>query len=613
MRKIVLLILGLCLGTLGSLQASHIVGGEIFWKCTPNNQYIFTLVIYHDCSGAALPAGNQFINGPNGNIVCSRVAALGGPYTNGCSNYGCSVQRAVYISSPISLNGTPPATGWEFSWSNCCKYAYENAPGANATYLRSVMYPYQDPNSGITLNASSCYDNSPEFGQKEEMVVYEGYFEFNHLAMDQDQDSVVVEFADVFTASNTPAAFSAGYSTQSPFPDSTENPLNGPVLIEPHSGNIKIETYGATPGFYQNAVVAKSYRNNQLIAEVFRELPTRFVSNSIAGYNNTPQVAIDTALYPKLRRQGTTYRIAARNFDTIDFDIVAQDLDLDSSGTFQVFCANATGTKINSNNPTLTTGCPAGGPCATLLPASGGMCGTVVKVFNFNWVAQCQMLSAGLRGRTTYAFYIEVSDQACPYSKTGGITILVDLYPTQSQAPFLSITGGNVNGDIDFAWSKTQAQESSPFNQYILYGNTGPGTPFSAIDSISDRNNLSLSLNGQPFPAEYYMVQVAGSCEDPSSHSDTLNSDVILSMANAQYFPFEIYPQPAKSSLSIRSSAISQLEEAVLYDLKGAELARYSLKAASGIWELSLNQKPGMYLLSLEGESQTFRKRIIIQ
>ena len=32
--------------------ASHVMGGEITWKCDGNNKYIFELVFYRDCNGA---------------------------------------------------------------------------------------------------------------------------------------------------------------------------------------------------------------------------------------------------------------------------------------------------------------------------------------------------------------------------------------------------------------------------------------------------------------------------------------------------------------------------------------------------------------------------------
>lgn len=613
-RLLFSLLLTLSIG-FSSVEASHVLGGELFWNCAPsaNGQYIFTLVVYYDCNGPSPATSNQFINGPNGSISCSYIASLSKPLNHTCSTSSCAVFKAVYKSLPISLSGVPPSGGWEFSWSNCCKYQFENAPGNNGIYLRSKMYPYQAPGSASPQDASICYDNAPAFGQDAEMVFYDGVYEFNHQAMDLDQDSLIVELADVYTSANTPASFSAGYSAQNPFPDSTENPLNGPVQMDPYSGTLRIETYGAPAGYYQNAVVAKSYRNNQLIAEVFRDLPSRV--DTTATLNSKPLIWIDTAQYSSLQRNGSTYRIAARNNDTLNFNILTQDMDMNPNGTFQTFCVTAQGTKINSANPSIDSLCPAGGSCATFSPVpSGAYCGTVSETFNFNWVAQCQMLNSGLLGRTSYVFYFRASDQACPHSKHGILTLIVDLYPTQTAGPSLSITGGNTNGQVDLAWSPTQAQASSPFDYYIVYGNSGPGTAFTAIDSVGNRQQLNLSLNNQAFPAEYYVRQVAGSCVIPSSPGDTVNSNILLGLADREIFPFELYPQPSRGLLNIKADAAAdRIQRAIIYDLKGAPLERYELKASPQSWTLKLHQEPGLYLLVLEGETQVYQKRILIQ
>ena len=39
--------------------ASHLLGGEIVWKCKPNGKYQFTLVVYRDCGGISLPTSAQ--------------------------------------------------------------------------------------------------------------------------------------------------------------------------------------------------------------------------------------------------------------------------------------------------------------------------------------------------------------------------------------------------------------------------------------------------------------------------------------------------------------------------------------------------------------------------
>ena len=39
--------------------ATHLLGGEIVWKCKPNGKYQFTLVLYRECGGISLPTTAQ--------------------------------------------------------------------------------------------------------------------------------------------------------------------------------------------------------------------------------------------------------------------------------------------------------------------------------------------------------------------------------------------------------------------------------------------------------------------------------------------------------------------------------------------------------------------------
>ena len=40
-------------------NASHVMGGEITWKCSGNNSYIFELIFYRDCNGAEINTASE--------------------------------------------------------------------------------------------------------------------------------------------------------------------------------------------------------------------------------------------------------------------------------------------------------------------------------------------------------------------------------------------------------------------------------------------------------------------------------------------------------------------------------------------------------------------------
>ena len=128
-----------------SANATHLMGGEITWKCLksgPNiGQYIFTMKLYRDCNGMTLPSVAQTINvwegatGPHPSVPTISLAFIGSndisPNCNsvnsGNVSFDCTtnpigaVEEYVYESNPISLPGIPPADGWHFTWDSCCR------------------------------------------------------------------------------------------------------------------------------------------------------------------------------------------------------------------------------------------------------------------------------------------------------------------------------------------------------------------------------------------------------------------------------------------------------------------------------------------------------------
>ena len=60
--------------TLFSVQgsASHLLGGEIIWRCKPNGKYQFTLVLYRDCgfNTAVIGTGSQTIANTTEMLAC---------------------------------------------------------------------------------------------------------------------------------------------------------------------------------------------------------------------------------------------------------------------------------------------------------------------------------------------------------------------------------------------------------------------------------------------------------------------------------------------------------------------------------------------------------------
>jgi hypothetical protein len=120
--------------------ATHIMGGEITWRCTPSGAYIFQLKVYRDCQGITTP-GSAILRayyypttGSQVTFPMTRVAQNDispdcnlsnspGSTELSCGTFGgaqgngdAAVEESIYETPPITLNGTPPANGWVFTW-----------------------------------------------------------------------------------------------------------------------------------------------------------------------------------------------------------------------------------------------------------------------------------------------------------------------------------------------------------------------------------------------------------------------------------------------------------------------------------------------------------------
>jgi len=128
MKKRFLLFL-LVFGSIARVCASHVMGGEITWRCGGNGGYIFELVFYRDCNGAEVNVLSEnlrvwnhptltnitvnFISRTDISPSCTQVS--GGPQPLDCgvgSNGGNGIganERILYRSNEIMIAGIPPS------------------------------------------------------------------------------------------------------------------------------------------------------------------------------------------------------------------------------------------------------------------------------------------------------------------------------------------------------------------------------------------------------------------------------------------------------------------------------------------------------------------------
>jgi hypothetical protein len=607
-----------------TMPAAHILGGQIYWDCAGNGDYIFTLEVYRDCAGTIFPATSQTISGPLGTIICPYIPALSGTITPGClscanNDYG-AVERLVFQSAPISLSGIPPTNGWEFSWGTCCRSAAQNSTAiGNGLYLHSVMYPFTDSMATMPRDASPCYDSSPRFNaQFAAIACPNASFNYALAPSDPNFDSILVYWATPQSSSSLGISFSPGYSFNSPFPGPSQNPMNSTVLLDSTSGVLSVNAQNPNPGWYYSAQVVQSYRSGQLVAEVFRDAPLFYLTPIQCAPNNAPTLSVDSLGSTPFTAANSVYRLSARPGDSIHLNLLGLELDQNPNLTFQSTCYSGLSTMFNASSLLDTAGCI--GPCATLLPSNGGTnyCSTLQNNASFKWQPTCATPASNAAGQAQaeYRFWIKLKDDACAVPGEKNVVIIVDLLGCTLSKPRLSLLAQNSSGLLQIAWTQSQMSAGGVFKEYVLYESLSAQGPFLAIDTIYRIDSLSTSVQAAGFPGFYYLQAKAGPCS-VSQISDTLSTSGIGLREWHQKTHFTLYPNPVNDHLILlidqaKTGQIG-LAKGQIFNSNGQIVWQGDLsRDANGEFRIPLNLKQGSYTLVVVSDLGTEQLKFIV-
>lgn len=504
------------------IHASHQMGGEITWKCNGAGAYVFQMKLYRDCNGVSFN-NTLDLNVDNHPVIgkipmflltqndISPVCNASGPSISCAAPGPGAVEEFVFQSNPVVLSGTPPAAGWVFSYSSCCRNpALTNVTNGGGTgiTLRSVMYAYNN------LNTNPCYDNSPEFLQPPSTIICAGMaYTYNQNAVDVELDSLAYSWAEPLDDTvvgttpvsvwNPPASpqymqWVPGFSATSPLPGPALNPGNIPAAINPATGEITFTSF--TAGNFVTCVKVEAWKCGQLVAEIYREM--QVVILACAGNNAQPFIA--PPLNSNTTYSDTVYVGQVVNFALTGTDPDGQNLTITASGN--QFGAGFTNAAAGCLNP----------PCATLTPpppVSGA--GAVQTVFN--WQTSCNhigLASPCYVGSNTYNFVFRLQDDFCPAPavdiKTISITVL-SVPPVLS--PNVHCLAVQPNGDVTLTWDQP-VDTANTFNSYHIFSSTNPNGPFTVVDSVFNYNQLSYTHAGANANAGpvYYTVQTRAGC-----------------------------------------------------------------------------------------------------
>ena len=456
-------------------QATHLMGGEITWKCIksgPNyGKYIFQVKVYRDCQGVPISTSmNLDVHNVPGittlpltwytandlSPTCDTLDGINSPYSCNGINIGYAgngvgaVEEHIYISDTVRLIGTPDSLGWHFTWSSCCRnLAITNLTNAalnNTGFtLRAVMYPYTDSTGIVYPENNNCYDSSPKFYEKPRTILEAGNgydplafsngFVYSHNAFDEERDSLYYQFAEPlsdipYNYMNPAASALQITGNYPPYPTlSNSSPIPG-VQINNNTGR----TYYPADyvGNFVTCTKVEAWKCNQLVSEVFREIQV-VLSAPICNLGDTTNgnIGADTLcnirplvqppfFFPTGSPQYQWDTIVHCG-DTVSFDFIANDYDVYANGSLQDLQFTVSGGQFldyNSNPPVLCDN----PPCATFNEISTGAVPPFTTVGGtgtgyFEWVTSCNHLVSSCDDNlrpSLYTFIIKVQDDFCP-------------------------------------------------------------------------------------------------------------------------------------------------------------------------------------------------------
>ena len=404
--RILLLLSIFITANVNTLQASHLLGGEITWKCVNaggTQKYKFTVVVYRDCTGCLGCLGDEddlkvwnmngvlsttknvgLLNAPAATNQSIKLTRISKKDISPTCNFPTSdplnceigekgaVEKHVYESGLIDFSGIAPPTDANtpirFTWEQNARNTSSNILLTNSMTLISNMYPFYPNGSTSAKPISSCFDNAPTFTESPASLLYTSGqdFIFNNNAIDLDLDNLYYDLDDpIVEGTGTinpnvrqdPAEIWANYDVYN---------KNNPFALSPSqysynhaTGEFKFKPL--TAGAFCSVIKVSSYKCDQKVSEVFRDFQVVIlVPNANQNTNRFPTV------YPPFAGGKSNYiEVTAGN--TLRIPIIIRD-SLAGTGAGlspQSLDLTVNGIAMGSLNADTLLGCPFP-PCAML-------------------------------------------------------------------------------------------------------------------------------------------------------------------------------------------------------------------------------------------------------
>ena len=555
MRLIILLILSL---NLFSSNASHIVGGDIYYDYLGNNNYKFYISVFRDClsSGAAFDSPLQLAVYNENNVLIQNISV---PYP-GSSNVPVVVnnpcvtpptnictENALYttvINLPLSPNG------YNITYQRCCR-------GPN---ISNLINP---DDAGFTLTCHvpgtpNAVNSSPRFTNYPPLVLCNNAdLIFDHSATDPDGDlltySLITPFTGASSANPAPnpapsppyfnVSWTGGFSAATPLgPGATINinPVTGLLTASPN-----------LTGLFVVGIQVQESRNGVVINQTVRDFLFS-VSNCIVELESLLPSQQDLPSFNSYC-QGLTVDFVNNSIGGTsygwDFGVPGTSTDVSSSfepiftypasGNYEVMlvvnpgsaCTDTAYMDITVNNELLVSFTSNDSLCIFdnsfdfigALNASGAPSTGVI--FNWDFGANANQSTASSQNVNDVTFsltgFIPITLDAelgvCTGSFTDSIYIFPEpiaeiILPSNIECEGLSIDfGNNSQGSIVYGWN------------------------FGVSSSNADTSNLEEPTFIFPTPGTYNVTLISGStttCTDTVIETITLTEALVVSFTS---------------------------------------------------------------------------------
>ncbi len=455
------------------------MGVDLTYICLGNNEYVFTISFYRDCSGINAP-GTASLNlssiscSQNFNVVLplissQEISALCPTALSTCQGgFEPGAEQYIY-SDTITLPAQ--CADWVFSWSHCCRNPL----------ITNLINP-----AGQNIYIEATYDNtipgcnsSPIFTTLPVPYICAGQpYSYNHGAIDIDGDSLVYSLVNPLTTGGVAIGYQPGFNPTYPI-----TTMSGSVAFNTNTGQMNVVPNGTQVAVV--TILVEEYRNGVLIGTTMRDIQVIVL---VCG-NQQPQLDLPGIVSLQNGTLLDTMSVEACVGSNIVFDLVASDPDV---GDIISMISNA----------------------ALALPgAQFGTAGSNPVTGTFTWTPQITDLGFN-------TFTVTVQDDGCPV--LGTQIYVVELY---------IINGTYAGGDYYLCDGDT-AQLS------VTGGTTFQWTPGNYLSNDTISNPLAWPPSTQTYTVTSDMTGTCGNQDDITVYVVTpftlgTSADVILCNSGA--------------------------------------------------------------------------------